>query len=187
MTTFAAAFIWMWGVGGYYILKWFNKKEMPGINAALPEGMSLEESAVEEQGGKSLTAEETPAEDYHTNGDSKHVSSKGTSKSTDYTTYKDDDRRKSSGGNVVGNTVTQVPSGSKGTDTTKAVGVDIINWDPTKDPSKVVDAGKVTGKREEAVGRSGDASGKVLRAERVGDVGGKVKGGQSGRYWDERG
>ena len=31
-TTAAATFIWLWGVGGYYILKWFNKKEIPGIH-----------------------------------------------------------------------------------------------------------------------------------------------------------
>lgn len=39
VTTFAAAFIWLWGIGAYYILKWFNKKEVPGIHKPFPEGM----------------------------------------------------------------------------------------------------------------------------------------------------
>lgn len=39
ITTFAASFIWLWGVGGYYILKWFNQKEIPGIHKPLAEGM----------------------------------------------------------------------------------------------------------------------------------------------------
>ena len=32
VTTFAAAFIWLWGVGAYYIIKWFNDKPVPGIH-----------------------------------------------------------------------------------------------------------------------------------------------------------
>ena len=188
VTTFTAAFIWMWGVGGYYILKWFNKKGIPGITAAaLPEGKSSEELAVKEKKRESMAAEEKPGEDYRANGDTKHVALKGTSKSTDHRTYKDDDRKKNSGDNVVSNTPTKVPGGFKVTDTTKVVGVDNINGDPTKDPTKVVDVGKVTGKREEAVGRAVDASGKVPRAERVGDVGGKVKGVQFGGYWNDMG
>lgn len=39
ITTFAAAFIWLWGVGAYFIVKWFNKKEIPGIHKPLGEGM----------------------------------------------------------------------------------------------------------------------------------------------------
>ncbi|KAL8816885.1 MAG: hypothetical protein Q9191_008250 [Dirinaria sp. TL-2023a] len=42
VTTFAAAFIWLWGVGAYYIVKWFNKKEVPGIHKPFPEGMQGE-------------------------------------------------------------------------------------------------------------------------------------------------
>ena len=40
ITTFAGAFIWLWGVAGYYILKWFNKKDIPGIHTSLQEGIS---------------------------------------------------------------------------------------------------------------------------------------------------
>jgi Promethin len=32
MTTFAASFIFLWGLGAYYILKWFNQKDIPGIH-----------------------------------------------------------------------------------------------------------------------------------------------------------
>jgi hypothetical protein len=32
MTTFAACFIFLWGLGAYYIVKWFNQKEIPGIH-----------------------------------------------------------------------------------------------------------------------------------------------------------
>jgi len=42
ITTFAAAFIWLWGMGAYYILKWFNQKEIPGIHKPLPGGLSLD-------------------------------------------------------------------------------------------------------------------------------------------------
>ena len=40
VTTFAAAFIWLWGVGAYFIIKWFNQKEVPGIHKPLDEGMN---------------------------------------------------------------------------------------------------------------------------------------------------
>ena len=32
MTTFAACFIFLWGLGAYYILKWFNQKDIPGVH-----------------------------------------------------------------------------------------------------------------------------------------------------------
>lgn len=40
ITTFAAAFIWLWGVGAYYIIKWFNQKDIPGIHTSWKEGLS---------------------------------------------------------------------------------------------------------------------------------------------------
>ncbi|KAL8939748.1 MAG: hypothetical protein Q9216_003192 [Gyalolechia sp. 2 TL-2023] len=39
ITTAAASFIWLWGLGAYYILKWFNKKEIPGVHKPMGEGM----------------------------------------------------------------------------------------------------------------------------------------------------
>lgn len=41
ISTFAGAFIWLWGVGAYYIVKWFNKKDIPGVNSKLGDSMSL--------------------------------------------------------------------------------------------------------------------------------------------------
>ena len=34
ITTFAAAFIFLWGLGAYYIVKWFNDKDIPGIHTS---------------------------------------------------------------------------------------------------------------------------------------------------------
>ena len=39
ITTFAGAFIWLWGIGAYYILKWFNKKEIPGVHTSMEDGV----------------------------------------------------------------------------------------------------------------------------------------------------
>lgn len=52
ITTFAGAFIFLWGVGAYYLVKWFNQKEIPGIHTSLTDmgkSSSGEESA--ENGG----------------------------------------------------------------------------------------------------------------------------------------
>lgn len=32
VTTFAGTFIFLWGLGAYYIVKWFNQKDVPGIH-----------------------------------------------------------------------------------------------------------------------------------------------------------
>lgn len=32
ITTFAASFIFLWGVAAYYIVKWFNEKPVPGLS-----------------------------------------------------------------------------------------------------------------------------------------------------------
>lgn len=43
-TTLVATFLWLWGMGTYYILKYFNKKEIPGLHTDLPgtEGLNLD-------------------------------------------------------------------------------------------------------------------------------------------------
>jgi len=33
ITTFTACFVWLWAVGAYYLVKWFNQKDVPGVNA----------------------------------------------------------------------------------------------------------------------------------------------------------
>lgn len=60
-TTFAAAFIWLWGVGAYYILKWFNDKDVPGIHTGMADGV------VEQSGIKENLPDGAP--DFQTNGE----------------------------------------------------------------------------------------------------------------------
>lgn len=47
LTTFAASFIFLWGLGGYYILKWFNEGESPA-----PEGSAIGDSLNSLTGGR---------------------------------------------------------------------------------------------------------------------------------------
>lgn len=47
MTTFAAAFIWLWGLGAYYIIKKFNDKPVPGIHTGVGEGL-MDQSGIAE-------------------------------------------------------------------------------------------------------------------------------------------
>jgi hypothetical protein len=37
-TTFAACFIFLWGLGAYYIVKWFNQEKIPGLHPNLASG-----------------------------------------------------------------------------------------------------------------------------------------------------
>ena len=68
LTTAAATFIWLWGIGGYYILKKFNKKEIPGIHTDLkggPGGLKEQLGAITGAGGPQGDPngqEEKPAE-----------------------------------------------------------------------------------------------------------------------------
>ncbi|MCJ1248149.1 hypothetical protein MMC30_005364 [Trapelia coarctata] len=39
ITTFGATFVWLWGVGAYYLIKWFNQKEIPGIHTGFVDGV----------------------------------------------------------------------------------------------------------------------------------------------------
>lgn len=39
-TTGAAVFIWLWGMGAYFIVKWFNQKDVPGVHTDLAGGLS---------------------------------------------------------------------------------------------------------------------------------------------------
>ena len=47
MTTMAATFIFLWGLGGYYILKWFNEGEGPA-----PEGAAIGDKINSLTGGR---------------------------------------------------------------------------------------------------------------------------------------
>ncbi|KAF7514281.1 hypothetical protein GJ744_000051 [Endocarpon pusillum] len=39
MTTVAGTFVFLWGLGAYYIVKWFNQKEIPGVHKGGKEAM----------------------------------------------------------------------------------------------------------------------------------------------------
>ncbi|KEF60447.1 uncharacterized protein A1O9_02008 [Exophiala aquamarina CBS 119918] len=39
-TTGAAVFIWLWGMAAYFIVKWFNQKDVPGVHTDLADGLS---------------------------------------------------------------------------------------------------------------------------------------------------
>ncbi|PSN70934.1 hypothetical protein BS50DRAFT_545917 [Corynespora cassiicola Philippines] len=47
LTTFAASFIYLWGLGGYYILKWFNEGEAPA-----PQGSAIGDKLNSLTGGR---------------------------------------------------------------------------------------------------------------------------------------
>ena len=67
ITTGIATFIWLWGMGTYYILKKFNQKSIPGIHTPLKEGLQGEASDYADKGqlqgyGQGMLGNGTPAE-----------------------------------------------------------------------------------------------------------------------------
>lgn len=168
VTTFAAAFIWLWGVGAYFILKWFNKKEIPGIHTSLKDGMSLTEIANKGSNEPSEQTNGKPKEE-----DASPPPSKGTSNGTPREKHHSSPNKETSSSsdnkkkNVAGAAVGKVPGGNKVSDTAKGVGVD-INGDPTK----AADLGKVAGK----TGDVGKLAGKAGDVGKVKDVAGGVLG-----------
>ncbi|KAL9102990.1 MAG: hypothetical protein Q9163_001910 [Psora crenata] len=50
ITTATATFIWLWGMGAYYILKRFNEHSVPGIHKSLKEGLQDEASDYADRG-----------------------------------------------------------------------------------------------------------------------------------------
>lgn len=121
VTTFAAAFIWLWGVGAYFILKWFNQKEIPGIHKPLDEGMQgMGLDALNGTGkppGDPKAADGTPEK--KANGGPKEGHANGGPKKGQ--------QKKLPGVDEVG----------------KATGIDI------SDPKKAADVGKVLGKTQD--------------------------------------
>lgn len=154
ITTFAAAFIWLWGVGGYYILKWFNQKEIPGIHIPLKDGLGLE---AKPEDAEEKTANGGPKEDRGVERSSNGTPKQGGGKQesveekapldevtgkVDGVTDKLDGVTDKAGGvtGKVDGATDKVPEGGKVGDAGKAVGVDL------KNPKKAADVGKVAGK-----------------------------------------
>ncbi|MCJ1435773.1 hypothetical protein MMC27_005148 [Xylographa pallens] len=121
ITTFAGAFIWLWGVGTYYILKWFNQKDIPGIHSGALDGIT---------GGKESDSTSDSAS--ATNGESKSTSPKHED-AEDHPKHK---QAKKSGGKPNG-----VPGADKLDDVGKATGLDS---GPVGDVKKKADVGNIT-------------------------------------------
>lgn len=136
ITTFAAAFIWLWGVGAYYIVKWFNEKEIPGIHTSWKEGLSGlsglgsgEKAAKEEANGEPNKRRADHGEDGE--GEEKGEVPKKRVK-----------KRDGGGKNgPVDDVVDKLPQ-DKVKDIGKTAGVDTENLDP----KQAADVGKVVGK-----------------------------------------
>lgn len=126
ITTAAASFIWLWGVGAYYILKWFNKKEIPGIHKPIgenmPEGLGLD----------ALTGDKAPPPSDKANGHTENGSANGHAK-----------EGKKEGSQKQGATG-KVPGGDKLDGVGKSTGVDVNN------PKEAANVGKLAGKASNA-------------------------------------
>ena len=158
VTTFAAAFIWLWGVGGYYILKWFNEKEIPGIHTPFKDGMSLKAITGDEgPEGEEKIANGGPKEDQVQTSSPNGIPKEGGSGKKESTEKKGpvdgvSDKvggvtdkvggvtDKLPGGGKLDGVTDKVPGGDKVGDAGKAAGVDL------GDPKKAADVGKVAGK-----------------------------------------
>ncbi len=131
VTTFAGAFIWLWGVGAYYILKWFNKKDIPGVNGPVGESMGLpalgggDEQRDEEKAGKGKKEADGTPKKAHPNGSAE----------------------KSDGGSgdkgQVNGTVEKVTGGDKVGDVGKATGADVPGVGDVKKKANVGTVGNV--------------------------------------------
>lgn len=149
VTTFAAAFIWLWGVCGYYILKWFNQKEIPGIHTPLKGGLGsitgdegpVGEEKVANGGPKEDRGMESSVNGTPKKGEGKKESAEKKGPLDGVTSKADGVTGKVDGVTGKVNGVTgKVPGGSKVGDIGKTAGVDV------SDPKKAADVGKVAGK-----------------------------------------
>ncbi len=151
ITTAAASFIWLWGVGGYYILKWFNKKEIPGIHKPMDEGMT------DGLGLDALTGDKAPPPSEKQNGHAPNGSANGHPKEggqakqgqAKQSPAKQSPAKQGKKDGGLG----QLPGGDKLDGVGKSTGVDI------KNPKEAADVGKVAGKASSAGGQATNAVG----------------------------
>lgn len=140
ITTFAAAFIWLWGVGAYYIVKWFNQKEVPGIHTSWEGGLS---GLTDGLGGHG-SSEKAPKEEANgepNKGRADHGED-GEGEERGKVPKKRMKKRDGEGKNgPVDDVVDKLPQ-DKVKDVGKTAGVDTENLDP----KKAADVGKVAGK-----------------------------------------
>ncbi|KAL8787742.1 MAG: hypothetical protein Q9213_002062 [Squamulea squamosa] len=120
ITTAAASFIWLWGIGAYYILKWFNKKEIPGIHKPMGDG------AGNELGLDALTGDKAPPpQSEKTNGHAVNGNANGHAK----------EGKKDGVTSKVDGVAGKVPGGQRAPKldgVAKSTGVDVNSPDPKK-------------------------------------------------------
>lgn len=131
ITTAAASFIWLWGVGAYYLLKWFNKKEIPGIHKPMGDGIGSE------LGLDALTGGETPPQPEKANGHAANGSANGNANGSAHgrTNGQAKEGRKDGSTGKVDGVIGKVPGGHKAPKLDgvgKSTGLDVNNPDPKK-------------------------------------------------------
>lgn len=120
ITTAAASFIWLWGFGAYYILKWFNKKEIPGIHKPLGEGAGNELGLDALTGNKAPPQPSEKANGHAVNGSANGQAKEGKEEGASGKPPKLDGATK------------HVPGGKQLDGVGKSTGVDTNNPDPKK-------------------------------------------------------
>ena len=138
ITTAAASFIWLWGMGAYYLLKWFNKKEIPGIHKPMENGGIGNELGLDTlTGDKAPPPQSEKANGHAVNGSAVNGSAvNGSANGHAKEGKKDGGAGKGDGvtGKVDGATG-KVPGGQKAPKldgVAKSTGVDLNNPDPKK-------------------------------------------------------
>ena len=141
ITTFAAAFIWLWGVGAFYLVKWFNQKDVPGVTSDSKD----EKSSLD--GLDALNGSTKPSIE---NGDTKGAAKQG--------------QEHKKGGKQGNGPVDKLPGGvgDKVGEVGKATGVNVGNADDIKKKADVGNVSKIVNGVKGSVPGGGSLPGGVL-------------------------
>ncbi|SLM39871.1 hypothetical protein LPUS_10521 [Lasallia pustulata] len=139
ITSFAGAFLFLWGLAAYYLLKWFNEKEIPGIHTPL--------NGDAEKGEEGPEAEAKP-------GNEEAMEPKGERKRVEGGQKEQKGGSKKQANGVAG----KVPGVDKVEDVGKSTG---LNVGGVADVKKKADLGNVT-KTADVGGAAGKVPGGVL-------------------------
>lgn len=159
VTTFAAAFIWLWGVGAYYIIKWFNQKDIPGIHTSWKEGLS---GLTDGLGGLGIGDKAPPKEEANgapPNKGGANQEGHGEDEENDAVQKKKKaERRDRNEKNGPADDIADKVPQDKVKDIEKKAGVDTENLDP----KKAADVGKVAGKTGDVKKATESVTGNLL-------------------------